>query len=212
MLKNKINAEKFMLKRRAHSAHLSRNKTTDVFKHVCIITNKRGHVISSGYNHIITNLKNYSIHAEHDAVNNAILYTKRMGIKKKKPMTVNAYVLRANGMNSKPCFNCITEQLTNNRHFNFRKIYYSNTENSILNDTECSVELIKSSVNSLYENRYSHFSKANLGRQLLSGESIDSTVVNIDTRLTGIDDEEEDEDSNESNKPNLPYIYFKDNG
>jgi hypothetical protein len=212
MIKNKINPEKYVIKRRAHSGHLGRNKTADVFKHMCIITTKRGHVISTGYNHIIPGLKTYSIHAEHDAVNNAVLYTKRMGIKKKKPMTVNAYVLRDNGMNSKPCFNCITEQLSNNPHFNFRKVYYSNTSTSILNDTDCGIELTKSTVNNLYENRYSHFSKANLDKRIRTGETIDSNVVNIDTRLYELEDEEDDEESNESNKPNLPYIYIKDVG
>ena len=214
MIKNRIDTEKYIVKRRAHSGYFGRNKTADVFKHMCVITTKRGHVISTGYNHIIPGLKTYSIHAEHDAVNNAVLYTKRMGIKKKKPMTVNAYVLRDNGMNSKPCFNCITEQLTNNRHFNFRKIYYTNTPNSILNDIDCSIELTKSNVNTLYENRYSHFSKANLDKRIRGGDTIDSTVGNIDTRLYGLDEEDDDEDGNESNqnKPNLPYIFIIDVG
>lgn len=213
-MKNKINAEKFMIKRRAHSAQLSRTKNTDVFKHMCIITNKKGHILSTGFNRINVSLSNYSIHAEHDAVNKAILTTKRMGFKKKKPLSVNAYVLRDNGMNSKPCFNCITEQLSNNRHFNFRKIYYSNTPNSILNNSDCSIELTKSNVNTLYENRYSHFSKANLDKRIRGGDTIDSTVVNIDTRLQGIDNEDDDEDSNETNqnKPNLPYIFVIDVG
>lgn len=148
-------------KRNAHIGHRS-FENCDAFRHIAVVMKASGHILSVGYNHhqcvsLSSRLQGRSIHAEHDALNKAYDKYARISRKhrtNKKKQKVEMMVIRANGQNSRPCYDCIMRHICDNKFFNIRKIYYSSSS------TGDPFELETTTKGRLYDSRFYHVSKA----------------------------------------------------
>ena len=99
------------------------NTKCDKYKHMCVIIDKNGEILISGYNIFKTN-SSETVHAEAMALQR--LYSKYG--RPKRRFTVDILVIRTNGGNSKPCVNCL-KQMENYSHIiNIKNIYYSHED------------------------------------------------------------------------------------
>ena len=105
------------------TAQTSANSTIDKYRHMCVIFNSNGAVLSTGYNIFKTNTYNTE-HAEAMALRK--LASKFS--KSKRRITINILVVRTNGGNSKPCCNCLDKMLYYSSKFTIKWIYYSHDQ------------------------------------------------------------------------------------
>lgn len=107
-------------------------KNIDTKKHLAIILDNEGNIMSVGYN--VFQADNSSIHAEDNAIRNLLNLVQIKRVKERRCRKLIMYVLsvRKNGnvKNSKPCENC--QKILEKYDFMFNKIYYSMTDNIIL--------------------------------------------------------------------------------
>jgi cytidine deaminase len=165
-LVNHRHVKELMNTRREFSIN-NRLKNVEKFRHMASLVTPNGHVIATGNNYMHNQIP-ISIHAEHDAINNAIKRIIRKGDRhklNKTPMKVDLYVVRDNGRNSRPCNDCITHRIKDNPYFNIRKVIYTHEDGVNGTMTETRSEL--------YQNRYEHITRhfRNLG--------VDSTIDDV---------------------------------
>lgn len=147
-------------RRKEFIAGISRRDNVDTFRHIAILINKNGAIISVGHNNVRPN-KFSTIHAERDAIEKAIRkYTIKYGRTRlqKAPPEVELAVMRDNATNSRPCFNCITDVIGKTTAFNITRVSYTH-ENSNTMDG-----LIETTPTKLYNSRYEHVSRFNARR------------------------------------------------
>lgn len=143
--------DKFKETRKAYT--ITKNNTAEPYKHCALVISRKGggSILGYGANYA---LKYGSIHAEADALNNAMSFVSRHRSKNlsnyKRRQKVDVVVMRTTGGNSRPCYHCITEQLVDNPVFNVRKVIYSDNSNETGYTT--------TNTNRLYENKEEHFS------------------------------------------------------
>jgi len=108
---------------------IQKNKSAEPYKHGALVVRRKGGGSVIGYGSNDLNGVYGSTHAEANAFKNAASYIKHhMGKNLTsigQRMKVDLIVLRTTGGNSRPCYHCITEQITNNPVFNVRKVIYS---------------------------------------------------------------------------------------
>jgi hypothetical protein len=144
------------LKKSRNAYTIDKNKKHEPFKHGAMIISRKGKgaVIGYGSNDFSSIKCLGSIHAEKNALKNALMYIKNKHnvniTNTRRRIPVDMVVLRTTGGNSKPCYHCITEQIVNNRYFNIRKIIYS--------DSDVNDGYVETNCNKLYETRESHYS------------------------------------------------------
>jgi cytidine deaminase len=179
-----------------------KQKNVENFRHMASLVTPNGHVIATGNNYMHNQIP-ISIHAEHDAINNAIKRIIRKGDRHKltkTPMKVDLYVVRDNGRNSRPCNDCITNRINDNPYFNIRKVIYTHQDGIDGTITETRSEL--------YQNRYEHITRhfRNLG--------VDTMMDNIMTTPCGHHHDEEEElvDSEEEDSEGKTYFFQLPNG
>jgi hypothetical protein len=157
------------LKASRRACTVQQNRRLEPYKHGAMVISRKGKGAVIGYGDNCFNAIPCigSIHAEADALKNALTYLKKRRnvniTNTKRRLAVDVVVLRTTGGNSKPCYHCITEQLVDNRHFNIRKVIYS----------DCDVEggYVETNCNKLYENRESHYS----GFHTMQNPALDTT-------------------------------------
>lgn len=184
---------------------IKQNKKQEPFKHGAMVISRKGKGAVIGYGDNCFNAIPCigSIHAEADALKNALSYLKnRRNVNvtnTKRRLAVDVVVLRTTGSNSKPCYHCITEQLVDNRHFNIRKVIYS--------DGDVDGGYVETNCNKLYENRESHYS----GFHTMQNASLSSTNSCNNTQehecgdeFCGVLDEVENDDDESE------LLYFSD--
>ena len=159
---NHQHVSQLMNTRRGYSTHTHHN-SIEKFRHMASLVTPNGRVIATGNNYMHNRIP-ISIHAEHDAINNAIKHIIRKGERhklNKTPMKVDLYVVRDNGRNSRPCNDCITHRINNNPYFNIRKVIYTHQDGVDGTMTETRSEL--------YQNRFEHITRhfRNLGVEAL---------------------------------------------
>ena len=145
--------DKFKESRKAYT--VEKNNRSEPYKHCALVISRKGGGAILGYGANYALSGNYgSIHAEADALNNAMSFVSRHRSKNlsnyKRRQKVDVIVMRTTGGNSRPCYHCITEQLVDNPVFNVRKVIYSDNSNDIGYTT--------TNTNRLYENKEAHFS------------------------------------------------------
>lgn len=144
-----------MRRRRDYISGMRRKDNIDLFRHMAAVVSQSGEIIATGYNNVRPN-RFSTIHAEEDAISKAVEVFKRKHnharLKKSRPK-VTLVVIRDNGMNSRPCYHCITEVITTNRFFNISKIWYSHEQSA--------TGLIETTPQKLFQTRFSHISKFN---------------------------------------------------
>lgn len=154
---DKIYAD-LMRRRTDFISGMSRRDNIDMFRHIAAVIGKSGEIISIGYNNVRPN-RFSTIHAERDALDKAIgtFYRKygRSCLQKGTPK-VDLVVMRDNGNNSRPCYNCITDVINGNKYFNINRIFYSNN----LVDGG----LVETTPHELFRGRYEHVSRFNARR------------------------------------------------
>lgn len=147
-----------MRRRNDFVSGMSRRDNIDMFRHMAAVVSKSGEIISIGYNNVRPN-RFSTIHAERDALDKAVgtFYRKygRSSLQKETP-TVDLVVMRDNGYNSRPCYNCITEVLNGNQYFNINRIWYSNNQ--------VDGGLVETTPSELFKGRYEHVSRFNARR------------------------------------------------
>jgi cytidine deaminase len=154
---DKIYAD-LMRRRNDFVSGMSRRDNIDMFRHIAAVIGKSGEIISIGYNNVRPN-RFSTIHAERDALDKAIgtFYRKygRSSLQKETPK-VDLVVMRDNGNNSRPCYNCITEVLNGNQYFNINRIFYSHDQ--------AIGGLVETTPRELFRGRYKHVSRFNARR------------------------------------------------
>jgi hypothetical protein len=147
-----------MRRRNDFVSGMSRRDNIDMFRHMAAVISKSGEIISIGYNNVRPN-RFSTIHAERDALDKAIgtFYRKygRSSLQKGTPK-VDLVVMRDNGNNSRPCYNCITEVINGNQYFNINRIFYSHDQ--------AIGGLVETTPRELYQGRYQHVSRFNVRR------------------------------------------------
>jgi len=199
---NHNHVKQLMDTRREYSSN-NRLNNVEKFRHMASLVTPNGHVIATGNNYMHNQIP-ISIHAEHDAINNAIKRIIRKGDRhklNKTPMKVDLYVVRDNGRNSRPCNDCITHRINDNPYFNIRKVIYTHQDGIDGTITETRSEL--------YQNRYEHITRhfRNLG--------VDVLMDNIMTTPCGHhhhDEEEELVESEEEDGEGKTYFFQLPNG
>jgi len=151
-----------MRRRNDFVSGMSRRDNIDMFRHMAAVVSQSGEIISIGYNNVRPN-RFSTIHAERDALDKAVgtFYRKygRSSLQKATP-TVDLVVMRDNGYNSRPCYNCITEVLNGNPYFNINSIWYSNNQ--------VDGGLVETTPRELFQGRYEHVSRFNARRMGLN--------------------------------------------
>ena len=154
---DKIYAD-LMRRRNDFVSGMSRRDNIDMFRHMAAVIGKSGEIISIGYNNVRPN-RFSTIHAERDALDKAIgtFYRKygRSSLQKGAPK-VDLVVMRDNGNNSRPCYNCITDVINGNQYFNINRIFYSHDQ--------AIGGLVETTPRELYQDRYQHVSRFNARR------------------------------------------------
>lgn len=198
---NHKHVKELMNTRKKYSSN-NRLNNVEKFRHMASLVTPNGHVIATGNNYMHNQIP-ISIHAEHDAINNAIKRIIRKGDRHKltkTPMKVDLYVVRDNGRNSRPCNDCITNRINDNPYFNIRKVIYTHQDGIDGTITETCSEL--------YQNRYEHITRhfRNLG--------VDAMMDNIMTTPCGHHHDEEEElvESEEEDKEGKTYFFQFPNG
>jgi len=199
---NHKHVKELMNTRREYSSN-NRLNNVEKFRHMASLVTPNGRVIATGNNYMHNQIP-ISIHAEHDAINNAIKRIIRKGERhklNKTPMKVDLYVVRDNGRNSRPCNDCITNRINDNPYFNIRKVIYTHQDGIDGTITETRSEL--------YQNRYEHITRhfRNLG--------VDVLMDNIMTTPCGHhhhDEEEELVESEEEDGEGKTYFFQLPNG
>lgn len=153
------------LKRTLHSNRIPKKQNPEVFRITALVVSSSGEVVGWGYNHLDPN-STMTIHAEHDAISKATRNLLAKGARLRRRLVADLYVMRDNGMNSKPCYNCITECIYNNPYFNFRHIHYTHEDSP--------TGFVTLSSNQLYDTRWSYISSANVRRMTQNGTLIES--------------------------------------
>lgn len=147
-----------MRRRNDFVSGMSRRDNIDMFRHMSAVVSQSGEIISIGYNNVRPN-RFSTIHAERDALDKAVgvFYRKygRSSLQKATP-TVDLVVMRDNGNNSRPCYNCITDVINGNKYFNINRIFYSNN----LVDGG----IVETTPRELFRGRYEHVSRFNARR------------------------------------------------
>jgi tRNA(Arg) A34 adenosine deaminase TadA len=95
----------------------------DKYKHMCVILDKGGEALISGYNIFKTNSQQTE-HAEAMAIRKFFLKFGRP----KRRITVDILVVRTNGGNSKPCTMCLEQMRVFSYIVNVKNIYYSHED------------------------------------------------------------------------------------
>ncbi len=160
---NRLN--QLRIKRINHS-QMPRKHNPELFRLTAILVGACGQIYGIGYNHLDPNSK-ATIHAERDAINKATeIVVRKYGRSAlmKKPIKCELWVIRDNKLNSKPCYNCITECIVNNPYFNIKRIHYSHESSPS--------GFITVSSNQLFEGRWSYVSTYNLRRMQELGRVI----------------------------------------
>lgn len=151
-----------MRRRNDFISGMSRKNSNDISKHMAAVVSKSGEIIAIGYNNVRPN-RFSTIHAERDALDKAVsTYYRKYGkssLQKSSPK-VDLVVMRANGTNSRPCYNCITEVINGNQYFNINRIWYSH-ENA-------AGGLIDITPSELFQTRHQHISRYNVRRMGLN--------------------------------------------
>jgi len=147
-------------KRTLHSTNIPKKHNPETFRVTALVVGASGKVYGWGYNHMDPNSP-MTVHAERDAITKATQNLKVRNGKRRRRLVAELYVMRDNGMNSKPCYNCITECIYNNPDFNFRHIHYSHEDSP--------TGFVTMSSNQLYDTRWSYISSANVRRMTLNG-------------------------------------------
>lgn len=198
---NHKHVKELMNTRKKYSSN-NRLNNVEKFRHMASLVTPNGHVIATGNNYMHNQIP-ISIHAEHDAINNAIKRIIRKGDRHKltkTPMKVDLYVVRDNGRNSRPCNDCITNRINDNPYFNIRKVIYTHQDGIDGTITETCSEL--------YQNRYEHITRhfRNLG--------VDAMMDNIMTTPCGHHHDEEEElvESEEEDVEGKTYFFQFPNG
>lgn len=153
------------LKRTLHSTRIPKKHNPETFRITALVVGSTGEVYGWGYNHMDPNSP-MTIHAERDAINKATRNLLAKGAKLRRRLVADLYVMRDNGMNSKPCYNCITECIYNNPYFNFRHIHYTHEDSP--------TGFVTMSSNQLYDTRWSYISSANVRRMTQNGTLVES--------------------------------------
>ena len=142
------------LKKKRSECTVQINKKSEPYKHCAMVVSRKGKGSVIGYGVNTFNNEFGSIHAEASAIKKARFYLqKNKGVNLKtttRRYSVDVIVMRSTGANSRPCYHCITEQLVDNRHFNVRKVIYS--------DSDEVGGYVTTNCNKLYKNRENHFS------------------------------------------------------
>ena len=155
------------LKSKRNAYTIKENRNSEPYKHGALVVSRKGGGAIIGYGANTFNNEYGSRHAEDMAFENARRFvSKNKGqnlSNRRHRMKVDIVVLRTTGGNSRPCYHCITEQLVDNRHFNVRKVIYS----------DCDVDggYVETNCNKLYENRESHYS----GFHTMQNPALDTT-------------------------------------
>jgi cytidine deaminase len=152
-------------KRTQHSTRIPKKHNPETFRITALVVGSSGEVYGWGYNHMEPNSP-MTIHAERDAISKATRNLLAKGAKLRRRLVADLYVMRDNGMNSKPCYNCITECIYNNPYFNFRQIHYTHEDSP--------TGFVTLSSNQLYDTRWSYISSANVRRMAQNGTLIES--------------------------------------
>ena len=153
-------------KRTQHSTRIPKKHNPEIFRITALVVGSSGEVYGWGYNHMEPNSP-MTIHAERDAISKATRNLLAKGAKLRRRLVADLYVMRDNGMNSKPCYNCITECIYNNPYFNFRQIHYTHEDSP--------TGFVTMSSNQLYDTRWSYISSANVRRMTQNGTLVEST-------------------------------------
>lgn len=145
------------VKRSAYT--VKQNNSIEPYKHAALVISRKGDGAIIGYG--TNNYKRYgSEHAEECAFKRATRYLKinksRNLNNYKSRMKVDLIVIRTTGNNSKPCYNCITDHIVNNKYFNIKKIMYS--------DNDVNGGYIYTNKNKLFDTREEHYSGFNATR------------------------------------------------
>lgn len=201
------------LKEKRKACNISQNKTLEPYKHgAMVIKHNGGCAINKGGSAIIgygfnNYMKNGSMHAEESAFRNAINYLRKNKSRNLKTykarMKVDLIVLRTTGSNSRPCYNCITDQIVNNKYFNIRKIIYS--------DNDEVGGYVQTNKSKLFETRETHYSGFNATRLNIetntNTKNIESNCCNTECNHhhEGYDEDNED---NEEDKAKEALLYF----
>jgi cytidine deaminase len=151
-------------KRTQHSTTIPRKLNPETFRITALVVGASGEVYGWGYNHMDPNSP-MTVHAERDAITKATQNLKVRAGKRRRRLVADLYVMRDNGMNSKPCYNCITECIYNNPDFNFRKIHYTHEDSP--------TGFVTMSSNQLYDTRWSYISSANVRRMTQNGTLVE---------------------------------------
>jgi cytidine deaminase len=155
-------------KRTKHSTLIPKKHNPETFRITALVVSASGEVYGWGYNHMEPN-STMTIHAERDAITKATQYLKVKDGKRRRRLVADLYVMRDNGMNSKPCYNCITECIYNNHDFNFRKIHYTHEDSP--------TGFVTMSSNQLYDTRWSYISSANVRRMTQNGTLVEDPTT-----------------------------------
>jgi cytidine deaminase len=155
-------------KRTKHSTLIPKKHNPETFRITALVVGSSGEVYGWGYNHMGPNTP-MTIHAERDAINKATRKLLAKGARLRRRIIADLYVMRDNGMNSKPCYNCITESIYNNRYFNFRHIHYSHEDSP--------TGFVTMSSNQLYDTRWSYISSANVRRMTKNGTLVEDPTA-----------------------------------
>ncbi len=152
-------------KRTLHSTRIPKKHNPETFRITALVVSASGEVYGWGYNHLEPN-STMTVHAERDAITKAKENLKVRDGKRRRRLDAELYVMRDNGMNSKPCYNCITECIYNNPDFNFRKIHYTHEDSP--------TGFVTMSSNQLYDTRWSYISSANVRRMTQNGTLVET--------------------------------------
>ena len=179
-----------MRRRNEFVSGMSRRNNSDMFRHMAAVVSKSGEIISIGYNSVRPNSFT-TIHAERDALDKAIgtFYRKygRSSLQKSTPK-VDLVVMRDNGYNSRPCYNCITDVINGNQYFNINRIWYSN--NQVIGG------LVETTPLELFRGRYEHVSRFNARRMGLDAPDALAWMAydnhHADPMANGIDEDGHD--------------------
>jgi hypothetical protein len=173
-----------MRRRNDFVSGMSRRDNIDMFRHMAAVVSKSGEIISIGYNNVRPN-RFSTIHAERDALDKAVgtFYRKygKSSMQKQTP-TVDLVVMRDNGNNSRPCYNCITDVINGNQYFNINRIFYSHDQ--------AIGGLVETTPAELFGNRYEHVSRFNARRMGL--DAPDALAWMGNNALAGNDDADGD--------------------
>lgn len=101
----------------------SANSKDDKYKHMCVILDKGGEALITGYNIFKTNSPQTK-HAEAMAMRKFQLKYGRP----KRRIAVDILVVRTNGGNSKPCIKCLAQMELFSHIVNIKNIYYSHED------------------------------------------------------------------------------------